>query len=74
MIGCEAKFADGCTMLLGGIALIAEPIVLGIFFSQTVHIVITIGLCQNTGCSNRKILSVAFDDAGVGERRLRVEG
>ena len=38
MIGGDAELADGLTVLLRGIALVREPVVLGIFLRQPVHI------------------------------------
>ena len=67
MIGGKTIFADGFTMFFGGITLVAEPVVLGIFLCQTVHIIVTIGLGEDAGGSNRKVLAVALDDTGVGE-------
>ena len=67
MIGGKTIFADGFTMFFGGITLVAEPVVLGIFLCQAIHIIIAIGLGEDAGGSNRQVLPVALDDAGVGE-------
>ena len=65
MIGCNAELLDGLTMFLRGVALVRAPVVLGIFLSETVHIVITIRLGENTCCGDGEVFAVALDDGGV---------
>ena len=67
VIGRDAKLLDGLSMLLRGITFVGEPVVLGVFLSQLVHIVITIGLCQDAGSSDGEIFPIAFDDGGMGK-------
>ena len=66
MIGGDAELADGLTVFLRGIALVRQPVVLGIFLRQSVHIVVTIGLGEDRSGSNREILAVALNN-----RRMR---
>ena len=67
MIWGDAVLPYRLTMLLGGIALVATPIVLGIFLGKTVHIVVTIGLGKDAGGSYGEILAVALYYCGVGQ-------
>ena len=67
MIWSDAILLDSLTMFLGRIALIAMPVVLGIFLSKTVHIVVTIGLGEDAGSCYGEILAVAFYYCGVGQ-------
>ena len=65
MIWGDAVLLDSLAMFLGGIALVATPIVLGIFLGKTVHIVVTIGLGEDAGGSYGEILAVALYYCGV---------
>ena len=47
-------------MFLGGIPLVTIPVIIRIFLVKAVHVVITIGLCQNGGGSDGKVLPVSF--------------
>ena len=67
MIWGDAVLLDSLTMLLRGIALVATPIVLGIFLGKTVHIVVTIGLGEDAGSCYGEILAVALYYCGVGQ-------
>ena len=67
MIGSDAILLDSSSMLFCGIALVAPPIVLGIFLGKTVHIVVTIGLGEDAGSSYGEILAVALYYCGVGQ-------
>ena len=73
MIGCDAVLADGITMFLSGIALVGEPVVLGVFLSKTVHIIVTIGLGEDARSSDGEVFAVALDDRGVGDVVIRFE-
>ena len=73
MIGCKAILAYGEAMLLGGVAFVACPAVLGILLMQAHHIFVAVGLCQNRGCGDVGILAVALDDALVGQSVMRYE-
>jgi hypothetical protein len=70
MIGRDAILLDSLTMLFGGIALIRKPVILGVFLSQTVHVVVAVGLSQDRRGSNRQVFAVALDDGGVGDLDL----
>ena len=67
MIWGDAVLPYRLTMFLGGIALVATPIVLGIFLGKTVHIVVTIGLGKDAGSCYGEILAVALYYCGVGQ-------
>lgn len=60
MIGCSTPLSNGGTMFLGGIPLVTIPVIIRIFLVKAVHVVITIGLCQNGGGSDGKVLPVSF--------------
>ena len=66
MIGSGAIFADGFTVDGGGITLVLVPVILGEFFVDAKHEVVTIGFGKDTGGSNAHVGGVAFDDGGVG--------
>ena len=70
MIGRDAELADSLAMLFRGIALVREPVVLGIFLRQPVHIVVTISLGEDRSRRNREILAVALHNRRVRERFL----
>ena len=57
MVGGDAVLADGIAVLLRGIALVGEPVVLGIFLCQAVHVVVTIGLGEDAGGSDSEVAS-----------------
>ena len=65
MIWGDAVLPYRLAMFLGGIALVATPIVLGIFLGKTVHIVVTIGLGEDAGSCYGEILAVALYYCGV---------
>ena len=67
MIGSDAILLDSSSMLFCGIALVAPPIVLGIFLGQTVHIIVTICLGKDAGGSYGKIFAIALYYCGVGQ-------
>ena len=67
MIRGDAVLLDSLTMLLGGIALVATPVVLRIFLGKTVHIVVTIGLGKDAGSCYGEIFTVALYYCGVGQ-------
>lgn len=67
MIWGDAVLLDSLPMLLRGIALVAMPVVLGIFLGKTVHIVVTICLGKNAGGSYGEIFAVTFYYCGVRE-------
>ena len=58
---------DSSSMLFCGIALVAPPIVLGIFLGKTIHIVITTGLGKDAGSSYGEILAITLYYSGIGE-------
>ena len=60
----DAILADGIAMFLGGVALVGEPVVLGIFLGQLVHVVVTIGLGEDAGSCDGEVLAVALHDSG----------
>ena len=53
--GCSV-FGNGGAMLPGGIALVMIPVIIRILFVETIHVVITIGLCQDGSRSDGKVL------------------
>ena len=67
MVGGYAVLLDGLAMLLGGITLVATPVVLGIFLGKTIHIVITTGLGKDAGSSYGEILAITLYYSGIGE-------
>ena len=67
MVRGDAILADGLTMLLRGIAFVREPVILGVFLGETVHVVITVGLGEDRSGSDGEVLAVAFDDSGMGD-------
>ena len=69
----DAMLADGLTVFLGGIALVAQPIVLGVFLGKGVHIVITKRFGEDARCSYRQILAIALDYGGVWQVMIRFE-
>ena len=52
-------------MIKGAIAFVLDPIVLGIFFMVLQHEIIAVGLCQDAGGCDGKILAITFDDGGM---------
>ena len=66
VVGGDAELFDGFAMFFGGVALVREPIVLGVFLCQLVHVVITIGLGEDTCSCDRKVFAIALDDSGRG--------
>ena len=54
-------FGNGGTVFFGRIPFITVPVIIGILFVETVHIIITIRFGQNRCSSYRKVFSVAFD-------------
>ena len=73
MIGRDAILADGVTVFLCGVTLVREPVVLGVFPCQLVHVVITIGLGLDACSSNGKIFPVTLHDGGMGEVLVGLE-
>ena len=67
VVGGDAVLADGLAVLLRGIALVGEPVVLGIFLCQAVHVVITIGLGEDAGGSDSEVFAVALDNRRMGQ-------
>ena len=67
MIWSDAILLDSLTMFLGRIALIAMPVVLGIFLGKTVHIIVTICLGKDAGGSYGEIFAIALYYCGVGQ-------
>ena len=65
MIWGDAVLPYRLAMFLGGIALVATPVVLRIFLGKTVHIVVTLGLGKDAGGSYGEIFTVAFNYCGV---------
>ena len=57
MVGGDAELFNGFAMFFGGVALVGEPIVLGIFLCQAVHIVITIGLGEDRGSCDSEVFT-----------------
>ncbi len=66
VVGGDAVLADGIAVFLRGIALVGEPVVLGIFLCQAVHVVVAIGLGEDAGCGDREVFAIALHD-----RRMR---
>lgn len=67
MVRCDTKLFDGITMLLGWIALVGNPVILWIFLCQLIHIIVTIGLGENGGCRNGKILGITLYNGCMGK-------
>ena len=63
----DAILADGLAVFLRGIAFVGAPVVLGVFFGETVHVVVTVGLGEDRGSGDGEVLAVAFDDSGMGD-------
>ena len=57
---------NGLTVFLCGVTLVRQPVILRIFLSELVHIIVAIGLGEDTRCRNREVLAITLDDAGVG--------
>lgn len=55
-------FGDGGAMLLCWVAFVGEPVVLGIFLGETVHVVVTVGLGEDGGGGDGEVFAVAFYD------------
>ena len=58
-------FGNGGTVFFGRIPFITVPVIIGILFVETVHIIITIRFGQNRCSSYRKVFSIAFDYRGM---------
>ena len=67
MIGSDAILLDSSSMLFCGVALVAPPIVLGIFLGKTVHIIVTICLGKDAGGSYGKLFAIALHYCGEGQ-------
>ena len=65
VVGSDAELLDGLTMFLRGIALVRAPVVLGIFLSELVHIIVTIGLGEDACCSDGEVFTVALHNGRV---------
>lgn len=67
MVGCCAVFADSLTVCMCWIAFVSVPVVGGIFLMEAYHMIVSVGLSQNTGSSDAHVLTVTLDDCGVGK-------
>ena len=67
MVGRGAMLLDALAVLLGGIAGIVVPAVVRVLLVEFLHVVVAIGLGKDGGCSDGKILAIAFHDGGVGQ-------
>ena len=66
-------FGNGGTVFFGRIPFITVPVIIGILFVETVHIIITIRFGQNRCSSYRKVFSVAFDYRGMRDTGIFIE-
>src|SRR5699024_5533714 len=69
MIGCSTPLSNGGTMFLGGILLVTILVIIRIFLVKAVHVVITIGLCQNGGGSDGRYFPSPFTTVVCGKSR-----
>ena len=53
------------TMFFSRIPFVLVPIIIRIFLMQTIHVIITVCLCQNGCCCNGKELAVSFYHSSV---------
>ena len=49
VVGGDAVQADGVAVLLGGVALVGKPVVLGVFLGELVYVVVAVGLGEDAG-------------------------
>src|SRR5574344_2522809 len=63
----NSELFDRFSVFFGGISLVAFPVVLRVLLRQFVHVVITVGLRQDAGGSNGKILTIPLYNGGMGE-------
>lgn len=73
VIRCDAILTDGLTVLLGGITLVAQPVVLGVFGCQSIHIVITKSFGEDARCRYRQVFAIALDNGGVRQMLIGLE-
>ena len=74
MIGRKTILPNGKAMLLGGIALIAIPAIVGILLVQTHHILVAMSLSQHRGSGNVGIFAVTLDNTLIGQTTASITG
>ena len=65
MIGGWAVLSYCGTMLCGGVAFVAAPVVLWVLLGKALHIVVAVGLCKNRGGGYAHIGGIALYNCGV---------
>ena len=73
MYRCDALKTDGFTVFLGGIALVALPVVAWIDQGLFVHVVVAVGLGQYACGGNRQVFAIAFDNGFLGQLSIWLE-
>ena len=73
MIRSYAMYLNSLTMLLCGVAFIAQPVVMWVFPSQFSHIIVAIGLGKNASCCYLQIFTIALNYCAPGCCKVGME-
>ena len=73
MVGGEAVLEDAAAVLECGVARIVIPTIVWVLLVKGVHVVVTIGLCQDRGGSDGEIFAIALDDGLMGQITIGLE-
>ena len=65
VVGGDAILFDGGVVVLGGVAFVFVPVVLGEVLRNAQHVLVTVGLGEDGGSRNAHVGAVALDNGGV---------